>query len=226
MIIPYAVARLSAANLPYAPRVDIDVAGAAPLRLGDGPYRRQLIEEEAFAVAQDDALPTGAARLEILRRLHLRDCDVFDKFLRRWLDLYFAFIAAEVRAAATELASQSPAGDALDPVLWALAALRPLPRAHISVGEDRFVAVDAALWDGSELIALLFAGTDHARSAPALAGHAHVVVAEPPDAHSAPTIIADQLGDRATHFWRGLAVPPDPFRPRPLRGGAAVRPAF
>jgi len=231
LIIPYGVARLSAANLPFAPRVEIDLAARTPLRLGDGPYRRALITEEALAVAQDEvqdgAPDDNAARLEVLRRLHLRDCDVFDKHLRRWLGLYFDFVAAHVRDHADELRALAPTPAAtFDPILWSLAALRPLPRAHIPLDDDAHVAVDVALWDGTTLIVLVFAGGEHARGVARLGELARCVIVDPPEAGSEPAVIAEHLGAAATYFWRGMVVPPDPFRPQPLRVGATVRPAF
>jgi hypothetical protein len=229
LILPYGVARVT----ERAPRVEIDGAVRAPLRLGDGPYSRRMIAEEASAPtggddeARDDEVSVGAARLDTLRRLHLRNCDVFDKYLRRWIDLYFEFVAAQALEFRAELQALSRTPDAaLDPLLWGMAALRPLPRAHIPDADSSFVAVDVALWDGTEIIAVVFAGGEKARLARDLAGRARLVIIDPPPEGADPGLIAAQLGGVVTGYWRGLAVPPDPFGPAPFRLGAAAVPSF
>ena len=87
LIIPYGVARVTADSLRHAPQVEIDVGAGTPLRLGDGPYRRSAVAEEVFGASEESGVSAGAARLEVLRRLHLRDCDVFGKYLRAWINL-------------------------------------------------------------------------------------------------------------------------------------------
>lgn len=235
LIIPYGVARVTPDNLRHAPQVEIDTAAPAPLRLGDGPYRRNVVAEEADNPFADEEASVGAARLDILRRLHLRDCDVFDKYLRRWIDLYFDFVAAQVDEFGGDLQALARSPEvAFDPLLWGMAALRPLPRAHIPDADGAFVAVDAALWDGHELIAIVFAGGEKARRAQSLAGRARLVIVEspldPPLDHGGETagadMIVEQLGDTVTGFWRGLAVPPDPFGPAPFRFGRSTAPSF
>lgn len=231
LIIPYGVARVTPENLRHAPQVEIDPAAHAPLRLGDGPYRRNVVAEEADNPFADEEASVGASRLDILRRLHLRDCDVFDKYLRRWIDLYFDFVAAQVGGAGEELQALSLVPEnAFDPLLWGMAALRPLPRAHILADEGAFVAVDIALWDGNELIAIVFAGGEKARRARDLGGRVQLLTVEPPLDRAGETvgagIIVEQLGDTVTGFWRGLAVPPDPFGPAPFRFGQRAAPSF
>ena len=227
LIIPYGVARVTADNLHRAPRVEIDIAAGRALRLGDGPYRRGAVEEEAPGSAEDAVLGAGAARLDLLRRLHLRDCDVFDKYLRRWIDLYFAFVAAHASEFDAELQALTRApGAAFDPLLWGMAAPRPLARAHIPVADGAYAAVDVALWDGAEITAIVFAGSDKARRTQGLEGRARLVTVDPPGDNPDPGAIAVQLGDLVTGFWRGLAVPPDPFGPAPFRVRAAVAPSF
>ena len=231
LIIPYGIARVTPENLRHAPQVEIDIAAQTPLRLGDGPYRRNVVAEEEDDPFGDDDAGVGAARLDILRRLHLRDCDVFDKYLRRWIDLYFEFVAAQVRKNSEELQALARAPEmAFDPLLWGMAALRPLPRAHIPVTGGAFIGVDIAMWDGHELIAIVFAGGEKARRAQDLAGRARLVVVDPPLDHGGETAganrIVEQLGDTVTGFWRGLAVPPDPFGPAPFRFGQGTAPSF
>ena len=137
LIIPYGTARVSRANVARVPKAEIDTVAGVPLRLGTGPYGRSLVAEEAFDASDDDEMSAGAARLDTLRRLHLRNCDVFDKYLRLWIDLYFDFVAAQALAYRRELSALSRTPDAaLDPLLWAMAALRPLPRAHIPAADD------------------------------------------------------------------------------------------
>ena len=227
LIIPFGVARVTEANLRHAPRVEIDTTDRAPLRLGDGPYGRSMVAEEAFRPAGDEELGVGAARLDTLRRLHLRNCDVFDKYLRRWIDLYFEFVATEALEFRHELTSLSPTPEAaLDPLLWGMAALRPLPRAHIPTADSSFTAVDLALWDGNEIVAIVFAGSEKARSAKNLANRVRLICVDPPGEIAGRDIIAIQLGEVVTGFWRGLAVPPDPFGPAPFRQRPAAAPSF
>jgi hypothetical protein len=230
LIIPYGVTSVTAGNLQYAPQVEIDTAARAPLRLGDGPYRRDAVFEEAHAPPEEGSdIGVGATRLDILRRLHLRDCDVFDKYLRRWIDLYFDFVVAHTNAAREELQALTP-GAAFDPLLWGMAALRPLPRAHIPAADGAFVAVDVALWDGSEIIAIVFAGSEKARQAQGLGDRVRLLTVEPPlerpGATAGADMIVEQLGDTVSGFWRGLAVPPDPFGPAPFRFGGSAAPSF
>ena len=227
LTVPYGVARLTVDNMEHAPRVEIDIAARAPLRLGDGPYRRNAISEEAYGLSEEEEVSVGAARLDILRRLHLRDCDVFDKHLRRWLDLYFAFVADQAKEFNAELEALARTPEAaFDPLLWAMAALRPLPRAHIAAADDNFVAVDAALWDGQNLIAVVFAGGGKDRSVQGLTDFVRLLTIEAPGETAGPDIIAKQLGDIVTGYWRGLAVPPDPFGPAPFRVRQAATPSF
>lgn len=232
LIIPFGVARVSEANLRRAPRVEIDRTVGAPLRLGDGPYSRSMIAEEADAPVGDDAASdvdesVGAARLDTLRRLHLRNCDVFDKYLRRWIDLYFEFVAIQALENSDALKALSRTPDsALDPLLWGMAALRPLPRAHVPAADGAFVAVDVALWDGADIIAVVFAGSEKARLAKNLAGGVRLVTVDPPPETAGPDLMVTQLGDGITGYWRGLAVPPDPFGPAPFRLRSAAVPSF
>ena len=227
LIIPYGTARVSRANVARVPKAEIDTVAGVPLRLGTGPYGRSLVAEEAFDASDDDDISAGAARLDTLRRLHLRNCDVFDKYLRRWIDLYFDFVAAQALAFRDELSALSRTPDAaLDPLLWGMAALRPLPRAHIPAADDTFLAVDVAMWDGGEIIAVVFAGSEKARRAPEIAQQARLVTVDPPADAAGPDIIPAQLGEIVIGYWRGLAVPPDPFGPAPFRLGAAAVPSF
>ncbi|NNE83483.1 MAG: hypothetical protein HKN28_05890 [Alphaproteobacteria bacterium] len=227
LIIPYGIARVSDANLSRVSKIEIDTAKSPPLRLGDGPYRRGIIDEEANDPPGDAEIGVGAARLDLLRRLHLRNCDVFDKYLRRWIDLYFAFVERQTEEFRDELVALARTPEAMfDPLLWGMAALRPLPRAHIPLNESEFVAVDVALWDGNQVIAVVFAGGEKDRRAQELGGWVRLISAEPPGDAAGPDVIEAQLGEFLSHFWRGLAVPPDPFGPAPFRLGAATAPSF
>ena len=80
--------------------------------------------------------------------------------------------------------------------------------------------------DGDELIAIVFAGSEKARLAQDLTGEVRVLVIDPPGASDGPGMITDQLGEIVTGYWRGLAVPPDPFGPAPFRFGSAAAPSF
>lgn len=227
LIIPYGVARLTERSMQHASRVEIDTTLRKPLRLGDGPYPRKAVTEETYDASAPDEASVGASRLDILRRLHLRDCDVFDKHLRRWLDLYFAFIEDHARDHSEELRALAPTPAAMfDPLLWAMAALRPLPRAHIPAAGKTFVAVDVAMWDGNQIVAVVFAGGPRSGQEPEFVCPVRRLAVDPPgDADQSETIAA-QLGDSVIRYWRGLVVPPDPFGPAPFRMRAGVAPSF
>ncbi|NKB49939.1 MAG: hypothetical protein GKS02_11345 [Alphaproteobacteria bacterium] len=227
LIVPYGIARVNEANLARVPRVEIDTKMSTPLRLGDGPYRRGVVAEEALDPTDDDDRSTGTARFDLIRRLHLRDCDVFDKYLRRWIDLYFQFVADQTQTFSAELAALSRAPEAmLDPPLWGMAALRPLPRAHIPAAGNGFVAVDVALWDGGNITAIVFAGSEKARRAQDLGGPVRLIIVDPPGEDDDSETVVSPLSELTRYFWRGLAVPPDPFGPAPFRLGAAAAPSF
>ncbi len=227
LVIPYGIARVPPEKLDRMPQVEIDRAARTPLRLGDGPYRPNAVAEEAQILSEDPSLGLGAARLDLIRRLHLRSCDTFDRYLRRWIDLYFDFIGAQVRNAGDRLPAlgRSP-GAVIDPMLWAMAALRPLPRAHIPTGDGAFLAADVAMWTGDELIAVVLAGGEKARIAKNFSGQARVLTIEPPGDAAKPDLIAEQLGSVVVDFWHGLMVPPDPFGAAPFGFGSNVRPSF
>jgi hypothetical protein len=204
----------------------IDRAAHTPLRVGDGPYPRRLIADEAPAddEAQDG---DGAVRVEIMRRVHLRYCDVFDKYLRRWIDLYFDDIAAWAPTFGARAGAVLRSPDtAFDPALWAMAALRPLPRAHLLGDDGALVAVEVAFWDGARFTALVFSGTDKEVRARALPDAVRVISVDPPGAETTPDAAMAPLGGDGFLFPDGVVVPPDPFGPAPFRLGDRAAPSF
>lgn len=227
LVIPYGIARVTPETMDRVPTVEIDKAAHRPLRLGDGPYRPNVVADEMSLQSVDGDIGIGAARLDILRRLHLRDCDAFDKNLRQWVGLYFDFVLAQASSANTqEPALTLTPETAFDPILWAMAALRPLPRAHIPTADGGHVAVDVAFWDGREITALVFAGGEKVQAAERVTNLARLLVVAPPARADVPDVIASQLGELVLGFRRGIAVPADPFGPTPFRARPAAAPSF
>ena len=92
--IPYGVLRVNIGNLARVPTVYIDLSDERPFRLGDGQYgRREFINELLINISGPEGAgdeSPGESRVRILHQVLLRDCDVFDKNLRFWVDLYLA----------------------------------------------------------------------------------------------------------------------------------------
>lgn len=215
LVIPYRVARLEGADERLVPRVTVDAGRQKTLRLGDGPYRLDNDSREELAASD------GAARLAWLCELHQRDCDTYDKTMRRWIELYFELISE--RAAAIDVAG-TPVSDAL---LWGLAAPRPLARAHIPLGETH-QQVDIAFWAGGQLWAVVFAGGRRARAGDKLeeAGTAQIIRFDTASLAAGTAALAGPLAPVIADFRAGLTAPPDPFSRSPFRAQTTTRPAF
>ncbi|HXP31614.1 MAG TPA: hypothetical protein VN832_11025 [Stellaceae bacterium] len=216
LVIAYGVAAVAEA----APRVTIDRARAAPLRLCDGPY--------PFAEAPDlFRLATVAQQRDFLRE-HLQSlCNLWDKPARLFLDAYFRRIAAAIEEGQGDLAALAErAGGLFSPGDWSFCALRPLPQAHL-LG----VRTDFALWTGAALVAIELVGsaTPRRRRREELARlrQAEIIVLELPVERlerAEERFLAEILPPAFHRFWAGVALPSSPFAPQTLgeiRGAGA-----
>jgi hypothetical protein len=199
--------------------ITLDRAARRALRLYDAGW--QFAEPPPAA-----ALADGAAALGFLRE-HLKSlCDPWAAAPRRFLDLYFEFVAAEVARAASDLAARLARFDGLYRVEdFCFSALRPLPRAEIDG-----VPADAAFWTGGALIALDLADTrrtrrqraaDHARLA-----QAGVRVVELAAAAPTPDHLAAALPVEIARFLDGETLPASPFRAAALGDVVDADPRF
>ena len=227
LIIPYGIPLVSEENLDRLPCVEISKAKNKPLRLGHGPYDRNTVIEESSLLLKDEELSEGEARLEILRRIHLRDCGFFEKNLRTWINDYFDFMMKQINLFCEEIKSLSYTSRYnLELSLWAMAAMRPLPRAHVPEVNQKFVAVDIAFWDGSEIIALLLKGGDRAKMLKDVSSEVRAFLVESPSAYLGTTLFPEEISGMFTKFWFDTAAPPDPFGPALFRNDLTAVPLF
>lgn len=203
----------TAAPQADGPAVTIDSAAGVPLRLNDGPY--------AFgAYLQDGLGPSTPERLAFLRD-HLTDlCDLWAKRAREFVDLYFRFIRRQIEQDSAAIDQRLRRfGDLFARDDYAFSALRPLPRAHLPVGESAPVRVDFAFWTGSQIVAVDIVGDDSRGTAwdsrRLQLDAAQVVCIEIPGTHIArgdPALLADVLPPEFAAFWQAEAMPSSPFK--------------
>ena len=229
--IPYGVLRVNIGNLARVPTVYIDLSDERPFRLGDGQYgRREFINELLINISGPEGAgdeSPGESRVRILHQVLLRDCDVFDKNLRFWVDLYFKHIRAQALSNAEQLEKVFPLDrEGVDPLFWAMAAPRPLIRAHLLNSNERFVSVDVAFWNGKKVLALIFDPRKRDQKELEYLNDTELVNTKPPLDDNDPHLIYSQLGEFVSCFWRGLLAPPDPFFTSPFRHSASRTPFF
>jgi len=229
--IPYGVLRVDKDNLARVPTVYIDLSDDRPLRLGDGQYGRQEFINELFikifgSERVSDESP-GESRIRILHQVLLRDCDVFDKNLRFWVDIYFEYIRAQALSKSEQLENTFPQDrEEVDPLLWTMAAPRPLIRAHLLNTNEKFVSVDVAFWNGKKILALIFDPRKRDQRELKYLKDIELVITKPPLDDNDPYLILSQLGDFVSFYWRGLLAPPDPFFISPFRHSSNKMPFF
>ena len=204
-IIPFGVAAVTA-DIAAASRAAL-VAGR-PLRLNDAGWD--------FAEAPDASrLTDRAVALAFLHDEVKRLCDPWAAHQRRFLDAYFAFVAAQVARAVPELAARlARFGDLYRVEDFQFSAWRPLPRAHIP-DTGGWVAVDFAFWTGAALVAIDVA--DGRRTARRLAaGHDRLRAVGVLASAIAPDALAGDLGaclpEALQRFCNGEDLPSSPFK--------------
>ena len=223
ILIPYGVERWAADYIAPAapggapvcrvPHVVIDPARREPLRLYDGPY--DFIEAPPL---QDLADP--AAQLEYLRAYSDRHCSLWGKFQKLFIARYFAFVSDEIERSRRALEDRAAAFDGLYGYRdWLFSALRPLPRAHLCLGDGGRppVRVDCAFWTGEAVLAVDLVGIETA--GPAQVERSERLLAAGVE-QIALTHAALAAGDLGAHlppallrFWERDPVPCGPFVP-------------
>jgi len=211
MLIPYGRARAGDAG-----PAQIVTAGAA-LRLADGPY--------PFAEPPDLVRATsGADRLDLLAE-HLRSlCGPWDRLAALFLDVYFAWIAAAIAAAAPELEVMAArAGGLFAPADWSFSALRPLPQAHLPAGAGEPVRADLAFWTGAGFVAIDLQGSTSPRKQRreelarlAASGAILVAIAGAALQQERARLLERVLPPAMQRFWADVPWPAGPFGPDAL----------
>ena len=197
----------------------LEPARPEPLRLHHGPY--DFRATPGLGAASDTE-----TRLTLIHH-HLRAlCGLWDKNQRLFIELYFAFITAELdRNAPTLTAALSDFDNLYHYRDWAFSALRPLPRAHIPTDDidDKntlYVAVDFAFYTGEGLIGVIISGHQTATKSRVSEleslRHAGVDILE---IHSGSlqaggaAYLANALPPVFHKFWIGEILPVSPFKP-------------
>src|SRR5258708_1410081 len=211
LVIPYGTAEWRPDS--NAPRVEIDPDAHDPLRLNDGPYEFSELPAKA-------ASGTAAERMAILRDHITEFCDPFAKRPRQFVALYFKFIDGVIAADRAEIEARvRPFGGLFTAPDYAFSALRPLPRAHVAVGEDQRLRVDFAFWTGDRPIAVDVVGDDArgaARDPPRqsldAAGIQRIEIPAAEIAKGDPAVLRGALPPEFVAFWRGARMPSTPFK--------------
>ena len=210
LIIPYGCATVAGPAAAASHHVIIVPARRRPLRLYDGDWR--------FAEPPNPARLAGSgAALGVLREHLKRLCDPWAASQGRFVDGYFAVLAARVAQAAPALRARlARFGDLYRIEDFGFSALAPLPRAHLA-DADGWIAVDSAFWTGAALVAIDIADTrrprrrraaDHAR----LAAAGAEIVALAPEALGDPGALARSLPAALVDFLDGETLPASPFK--------------
>ena len=205
-------------------------AGVMVVEAGVTPACRLASDDGArFSPSFLADLPDTASKLDRLKSDVARDLDVFAKHPRRLLDLYLAFVVAQLdgNAAEIERASQR-LGGLFRLEDWAFAALRPLPNAAVFAGGAAdspldILIHDFAFWTGQQILTVRLRGS--ATPAPAeadlcnrlaAAGVRIVTIPVAALASDAETFAESLFPPEFRAFWRGVAYPCSPFRPQGL----------
>lgn len=172
-------------------------------------------------------LPAVADQLAFLSRHFQRDCGIWAKYARLFVERYFDFVAQEVTDHRAELSGRlARFGTLYEVDHWAFSALRPLPRAHLTAPEapeasppQSLVRADIAFWTAEGAVAVeLIGGTTRGKRE--AAWHARLddagirVIAMPHDILTRGGIadFAACLPEDFRAFWRGETFPSGPFR--------------
>lgn len=192
--------------------------GALLLRPGQSPALR-LNSDFGLRYPPDRLaeLADNAAKLTRVKSDIERDVDLFARNSRRFLDLYFRFIQAQVSAQASAIAAKLAwSGGLFTPDDTVFSALQPLPNAVYAGANGPTGQCDFAFWTGRALLALsLSAHADASR-------HDAVVALA-----LAPSELTDEqhvftsarFPREVLVFWEDDPVPSSPFRPAGLKQG-------
>lgn len=172
-------------------------------------------------------MPTVADQLDFLSAHFQHHCGLWAKYARLFVERYFAFIQDEIASHEAELKDRLERFGSLYEIdHWAFSALRPLPRAHLTVAGSRtglpsqnLLRTDFAFWTGTVFIAIDLVGGATRGQAEAQwrdrLERAGVQVLEIPHEVLSGTdreAFATFLPQGLQAFWRDEALPTGPFR--------------
>jgi hypothetical protein len=213
---------------PAALAGDIEADQLLPLEPGRTPPLRFSTDTgRRVAPERLGELAGTDAKLAALKEAAARGLDLFARHPRRFLDLYFAFVADRVEAERTRLEERLAwSGGLFGHRDWVFSALRPLPRAGVAEFGDRpprliGPAADIAFWTGDEAVLVAIRGAAGQEPAPAAAPPLPVrtVSLTPADLDSGAALFTrERFGAAFADFWEGEPWPAGPFRPRGLEG--------
>lgn len=166
------------------------------------------------------------AKLAATKEEAARGLDLFARHPRRFLDLYFAFIAERIESERDSLEKRLAwSGGLFGHRDWAFSALRPLPRAALAeIAGDKArplqPVADFAFWTGEEALLVAIRATGAAPAAGDAAGMPVRTISLTPGDLAAPERLftAERFGGAFAAFWEGEDGPAGPYRPRGLEG--------
>jgi hypothetical protein len=219
VIVPYG-------SSDYAPTIaSVTVEPGQPLQLNNSRYDVDDLPEKVRS-------GTVAERLAFLRDYHQELCGTYAKRARQFVTLYFRFI--DMILAAEQPALEKKAAGFGGLFTWqdyAFSALRPLPQAHLPVGDSRS-RVDFAFWTGKQVVAVDIAGDTRgpgwAERCQRLAA-AGVLILEAPISllvKSDPAALRSLLPAELSTFWQNEALPSSPFKAAALGDIVGGEPEF
>jgi hypothetical protein len=199
--IPYGCDRISA-DAPMASIMD-----GEPLRLNTSAYERSLAP---------DLQLTGEGLAVFVRDYLKRLCRPWDGQSAKFLDWYFASLAAHVDANRAPLTARLGAAAGLFRADdWLFSAPIPLPRAHLLADDP--IQIDFAFWLGDRFAAARSAAATTTprkaagQDARLRAAGVEVVRFAPHDLAAPCSPLFGRL--LPTPFWTGQKMPMGPFRP-------------
>jgi hypothetical protein len=184
----------------------IDTKRGEPLRLNNSSYGL------AFKPAEE-ADPDPVANLRDCIKL---ECDPWNRKALDFVDRYFTAIERLTVAEESAIAAQAIGfGRLFDRHDWIFSALRPLPRAHLPIG-DRHFRVTFAFWTGAGLLAVDLDAGDlmpgAARERERIFREAGIALVEAmPAGETGWTELLDELSS-PDGLWQGETLPLGPFR--------------
>ena len=193
------------------------------------PFRFGSDDGVRYAPARLAELSDTTSKLAQLNDALARDLDVFARYPRRLLDIYFEFIAARLAAERDALESLlRPLGGLFRVEDWAFAALRPLPNAAVFDADDDAMPPvvlhhDMAFWTGQTVLMVRLQGgaTPSLRERDAGARlecmGVQIVVIPVQELATGTAIFSEaRFPDAFLSFWQGQPYPASPFRPEGL----------
>jgi hypothetical protein len=167
-------------------------------------------------------LPDHEKKLDYLRFEILGALDLFAQYQRRFLERYFAFIAARWRDAETELSDAVAwSGGLFAPADYVFSALWPLPDARVTGGASEEATplgdFDFAFWTGRRVVGVtLTGGAVQPPGEASSSGDDRLfpVAIAARDLQDDPALFAEpRFPAELVSFWIGEKIPSSPFRP-------------